>query len=203
MKKKFAVLSIVLLVGVLIFGMIGTGAWWTVQTQALDNTYQAATFDMTINGQHTVTGLCGVQNWAPGDDPYECKVPLLNASTIPINVVWSGFGLSGDTVMQDWVFVTDFADSNGQTQLSDIMGFDSNHDGKLSIKEASVAIGNGYFSNPDGTYSASSIFLPAGGEGWVSITLAFGAGAPNSTIGKSVEFDWSLTAQQLPKNPTP
>lgn len=204
-KKLFAVGLTLLLAVVLVVAMSGTGAWWTAQTQALDNEVEAAQFGMTIgdNGQQVEHGICSYTNMAPGDDPVVCNIPLENIGSIPINVVWSGFQLTGDSIMQDWVFVTDFADSNGTTHLADIMGFDTNADGKLSIKEASVAIGNGYFSDPNGVYGYGSVFLDPGQTGWVSLTLAFGAAAPNETIGKSVGFNWTLTGQQLPKNATP
>ncbi len=86
--------------------------------------------------------------------------------------------------MQDWLFVTDFADSDGQTHLSDVMSFDSNADGKLSLAEIAPALANGYFSNPNGQDNYSSILLAPGADGWVSLTFAFGALAPNETIGK-------------------
>jgi hypothetical protein len=161
---------------------------------------------MTIGGtgQHTVSGLCSFANMAPGDDPVKCQIALHNAGSIPINVVWSGFALTGDPEMANWIFVTAFSDSNGQTNVSQLVSvFDSNHDGKLSLAEIAPALANGYFSNPDGQDNHTSLFLGAGQDGWVSLELAFGAEAPNSTIGKSVGFDWSLQAQQLPKNSQP
>jgi hypothetical protein len=207
MKKKLFVAIAFMAVLVLAFGVISTGAWWTVQTQATGNNYQAATFDMTIGGTgtHTVNGACVMTNMAPGDDPVLCKIWLHNAGSIPINVVWSGFGLTGDSIMQDWLFVTAFADSNGQTNVSQLINptFDTNGDGKLSLKEIAPALANGYFSNPDGTNNNSSMFLAPGADGWVSLTLAFGKDAPNETIGKQAGFNWTLTGQQLPKNPAP
>ena len=205
MKKKIMLLISVFALAVVVFGIIGTGAWWAVPTYANDNVVQAATFGMTIGdtGTDTATGLCNFTNWAPGDDPQECKIALKNEGSIPINVVWSGFSLTGDSVMQDWVFLTGFSDSNGTTTLTDIMGFDANGDGKLSIKEAAPALANGYFSDPNGTLNSSSMFLDVGESGYVSLTFAFGADAPNATIGKSIGFNWTLTAQQLPKNTNP
>jgi hypothetical protein len=205
MKKIWKPALILVALAVMAFGALNTGAWWTVQTQAKDNVVQAATFDMTIGGSqgHEVSGVCSFANMAPGDDPKQCKIDLHNAGSIPINVVWSGFALGGDTTMQDYVFLTDFADSNGTTHLADIMSFDSNGDGKLSIKEAAPALGNGYFSDPNSVYGYGSMFLAPTETGWVSLTLAFGSDAPNSTIGKDVNFTWTLTAQQLPKNALP
>lgn len=206
MSKKWLVAIAVVAIAAMVMGVSGSGAWWSIQTQAKDNALSAGTFDMTIGGTggHEVSGLCAVSNWAPGDNPALCTINLHNGGSVPINVVWSGFQLTGDSTMQDWVFITDFADSNGQTSLADIMGFDSSPaDGKLSIKEASGALANGYFSNPDGTDSHASLFLAPGADGYVSLELAFGAEAPNATIGKSVGFTWTLTAQQLPQNSTP
>jgi hypothetical protein len=206
MKKRLTILVAFLAIAVLAFGLLGSGAWWSVQTQATGNNYQAATFDMTIGrtGTHTVNGACALSNMAPGDGPVVCKIYLYNAGSIPINVVWSGFGLTGDSIMQDWLYVTDFADSNSQTQLSDIASFNNNPaDGHMSLKEIAVPLSNGYFSDPNNTDSYASIFLNPGEEGWVSLTFVFSADAPNGTIGKQAGFSWTLTAQQLPKNPAP
>lgn len=205
MKKSWMAIVAIIAIAIMAYGVINTGAWWTVQTTAKDNTLQAATFDMTIGntGTHEVSAVCAPANWAPGDDPKECKYYLHNGGSIPINVVWSGFTLGGDSTMQDYVFLTGFADSKGQTTVSDIMSFDANNDGKLSIKEAAPALANGYFADPNGGYSSTSLFIQPGQDGWVSLTLAFGADAPNATIGKNVSFVWNLQAQQLPKNAQP
>jgi len=205
MKKKILGISIALVVVlVLAIGMMGSGAWWTSQTQAVGNELNAGTFKMTIGGTgtDTVSGACVYENMAPGDDPVECLIPLKNEGSRDINVVWSGFTLTGDTTMQDWIFVTGFSDSNGTTQLSDIMGF-AGADGKLSLKEAAGALNNGYFSDPNNVNNYTSVVLAPGEEGWVKLNLAFGADAPNATIGKMVGFTWSLQGRQLPKNATP
>ncbi len=98
MNKKLMLVFGFVAIAVLTVGLLSSGAWWSVQTQATGNNYQAATFDMTIGGTgtHTVNGACVLTNMAPGDDPTVCKIWLHNASSIPINVVWSGFALTGD-----------------------------------------------------------------------------------------------------------
>jgi hypothetical protein len=205
MNKKLTLVFGLVAIAILTVGLISSGAWWNVQTTATDNSYQAATFDMTIGrtGTHTVSGACVLTNMAPGDDPTLCKIYLYNAGSIPINIVWSGFAISGDSDMQDWLFVTDFADSNGTTHLADVMSFDTNADGHLSLKEIAPALANGYFSDPNGVNNYSSIFLDPSQEGWVSLTFAFGADAPISTAGKHAGFTWTLTGQQLNKNAAP
>jgi hypothetical protein len=151
-------------------------------------------------------GLCGLPNMAPGDDPAECKIALHNASSIPINVVWSGFALNGDTLtpLADYICVTAFADSNGQTNIGQFASYKTPALDCVTLRTMAGLLANGYFANPDGTYSSASVFLPTGpSDGWVSLTFAFSADAPNSTIGKQVGFSWTLTGQQLPKNPEP
>ena len=194
MKKR----SLIVLVGLLIVAIAAAGAFaaWTQETNATNNMFRAATFDMTINGQHDVSGLFNYTNMAPGDDPVTYTIPLHNGGSIPINIVWSGFGLTGDDVMWDNVYVVGFADSKGQTSISDIGGVQT-------VRSAAAKLASGYFSNPNNTNNFHSLFLQPGEDGWVSLTLQFGANAGNNTIGKSMGFNWKLTAMQLPKNPAP
>ena len=202
MNKKLMFVLAFVAIAVLTVGLISSGAWWSVQTQATENNYQAATFDMTIGGTgtHTVVGACGLPNMAPGDDPAECKIALHNASSIPINVVWSGFALTGDPTLANFICVTAFADSNSQTSIDQFASYKDPTLNCVTLTTMAGLLANGYFSNPDGTDSHASIFLPTGpSDGWVSLTFAFSATAPNSTIGKQVSFTWTLTGQQLPK----
>ncbi len=99
--------------------------------------------------------------------------------------------------------MTAFADSNGTTNLSDIMSFDTNADGHLSLKEAAVPLGNGWFSDPNNVNNYTSIFLDPGQDGWVSLTFAFGAAAPITTQGLIAGFTWTLTGEQLNVNAAP
>lgn len=206
MKKKFMLLVAVVAILVLAFGMLGSGAWWTAPTYATGNEFQAATFDMTIQGTgtDTVVGACVFTNMAPGDDPVECKIWLYNAGSIPINVIVSNVALHGDLpIMADWVFVKDMADSKGQTHMADLASFVGT-DGKLSLAEFAGAMNNAWYADPNGnSIPYTSHFIDPGQNGWVSFTFALGAEAPNETIGKSVGFDITLTGQQAPKNPLP
>ncbi len=200
MNKKLMLGICILAIAILAYGTLGSGAWWSIPTSTSGQVV-AATFDVTA-GVDEAAGTCTASNLAPGDDPITCKILITNNSTIPINVLWSGFTLNDSNGMADWVFITDFADWNGETTLSDIASF-AGPDGKMSLREIAVPLGNGYFSDPDSVNGYGSTFVPAGQIGWVSITFAFGADAPNSTIDGQAEFTWNLTAQQLPKNPAP
>jgi hypothetical protein len=154
MKKRLMLVVAVLAIATMAYGLLGTGAWWKAPTTAQNNNFQAATFGMTIGrtGTQTVSGACAFTDMVPGGDPKECKIYLTNTGSVPINVVWSGFTLSGDEVMMDNVYLVAFADSNSKTTLADIntTQFDNNPaDGKLSIREAAAALGNGWFSDPN------------------------------------------------------
>jgi len=200
-KRKVWAVGVLLVVAALVITMVG--AAWSQVTTATTAPFQAATFDMTIGGTgtHEVSGVCGASNWAPGDDPVVCRILLRNEGSIPINVVWSGFALNGDPIMADNVYVTEFSDSTGSTWLSQIMSFDNNpDDGRLSLAEASVPLGNGYFADND---DDTGTFVGVGEEGYVQLTLAFGADAGNDTIGKQVGFKWTLTAMQTPVHASP
>lgn len=196
MKKKLILIASLFVIATIAIAAVG--ASWSQTTHATTAPFQAATFDMTIGGTgtHEVTGVCGASNWAPGDPPVVCRILLHNAGSIPINVVWSGFSLSGDAVMANNIYVTEFSDSTGSTTLADL-GLGS---GPVLLSQAAPILNNGYFSNGSDTHG---VFIPAGGDGWVQITLAFGANAGNDTIGKSASFTWTLTAMQTPVNPAP
>jgi hypothetical protein len=201
MKKFLKVSSITL--GILLIMLASlTAANWSVQNHANNNLFQTATFGMTItNHGLTAEGLCGAQNWAPGDDPVVCKVDLSNDGSIPINVVWSNMTLKGDAVMLDTIQVIDIADSADQTHMSDMAGYDTNGDGVYSLREAGAVFANAYYANPNGLNGFGSTFIAAHSTGWVSITLKFPASAGNDTINKMGGFDWLLTGIQSPKNP--
>lgn len=194
-RKLILIASLIVIVTMAIAAV---GASWSQTTHATTAPFQAATFDMTIGGTgtHEVTGICGATNWAPGDPPVVCRILLHNAGSIPINVVWSGFSLTGDAVMANNIYVTEFSDSTGSTTLADL-GLGS---GPVLLSQAAPILNNGYFSNGSDTHG---VFIPAGGDGWVQITLAFGANAGNDTIGKQAAFTWTLTAMQTPVNPAP
>jgi len=195
-KKKLGL--IVSLIVIATIAIAAVGASWSQVTHATSAPFQAATFDMTIGGTgtHEVTGVCGASNWAPGDPPVVCKIMLHNAGSIPINVVWSGFSLSGDAVMANNIYITEFSDSTGSTTLADL-GLGS---APVLLSQAAPILNSGYFANGN---NQSGVFIPAGGDGYVQITLAFGANAGNDTIGKQASFVWTLTAMQTPINSAP
>ena len=155
-------------------------------------------------GSKTVSGVwTSPANWAPGDDPIHGTVYLHNSGNVPVNIVWSGFSLTGDSVLADNICVTEFGDSNGTTNISDLASFIVTPPGCVTLSKAAQALGDGFFSDPNNTNSHSSIFIPAGGDAWVDLTLAFSAQAGNGTIGKSAGFTWYLTAEQVPLHSTP
>jgi hypothetical protein len=196
MNKKLWIIAGLLVIVSLAIGAIG--ASWAIVTHAATAPFQAASFDMTVGGTgtHEASGVCGIDNWAPGDPPVVCRIALHNAGSIPINVVWSGFALNGDPVMANNVYLTEFSDSTGSTTLSDL-GLGS---APVLLAQAAPILNNGYFSNGGNTHG---IFIPAGGDGYVQLTLAFSANAGNDTIGKSTGFVWTLTAMQTPVNSAP
>ena len=196
MKKRSLLIVGLILVTVLVISAVG--ASWSQRTTASSAPFQTANFDMTVGGTgtHEVTGICGAPNWAPGDAPVVCRVLLHNGGTIPINVVWSGFSVTGDTTLANNIYLTEFSDSTGSTTLADL-GLGS---GPVLLSAAAPILNNGYFSNGSNTHG---VFIAPGGDGWVQITLAFSANAGNDTINKSAGFTWVLTAMQTPVNTAP
>lgn len=197
MKKRYSIIGSVILV-IVLMAISAVGAAWAVRTQASSNPFQAATFDMTIGGTgtHEVTGVCGATNWAPGDPPVVCKIMLHNAGSIPINVVWSNFALNGDPVMASNIYVTELSDSTGTTLLSDL----GQGSGPVLLSVVAPILNNGHFTNGGDTHG---VYIPAGGDGYIQMTLAFAAGAGNDTIGKQTGITWTLTAMQTPVNTAP
>jgi hypothetical protein len=197
MKTKVMLGVCVLAIAILAYGTLGSGAWWAIPTTTTGSV-EAATFDVDSDID-TASGTCDFSNLAPGDDPVVCKIKIINNSTIPINVLWSGFSLSQTNGLANHIIVIEFADDNNETSLSDIASY-AGTDGVMTLAEIAVPLANGYFSDPDGVNGYGSIFVDENDDGWVSLTLQFDDDAPNTTIGGTANFTWTLTAQQRPKN---
>lgn len=208
---KFALMAVVALL-VVGFAVMQIGASWSVKT-TVDNTnaFKSGKLDIGISN---VAGYTGSEKtvsavwqspvtWAPGDEPVTGKLYLHNSGNIPVNIVWSGFAVSGDTILAQNICVTDVSDSKNTTHMSDFASFVDSAAGCVTLNSIAGAFANGYFSDPNGVQNSTSVFIPVGETVEISMTLAFRAGAGNETMDKTVGFKWDLTAMQLPKNANP
>lgn len=193
-------------IAVLTVGLISSGAFWTAPTHVNANTIVAGTFDIDVSdtlggtGSDTVTGIFSAPpNWEPGDNPITGVVYFHNNGTADANIVYSGFTLSESDHLSEFICVIAISDSTGTTSLTDFAGaHPGGSDGNcLTLKEISAYLAAGYFSNGGNTHN---IYIPAGGNAWISMTLGFKSAAPDSTQGDSLSFDWLLTAEQVPVN---
>jgi predicted ribosomally synthesized peptide with SipW-like signal peptide len=84
MNKKFSMLVAMMAVAVLVFGVMGTGAWFTDQDQAGNSTLAAGTLSIDVrnNGGTLATGAT-FTNMAPGDWTVWDNLNILNDGTLP------------------------------------------------------------------------------------------------------------------------
>jgi hypothetical protein len=128
---------------------------------------------------------------------------LHNGGNVAVNIVSSNFVLvPGSQPLADNVCLTGFNDSNGggapSNDLLSLSGFVDPSAGCVTLSKMAVAMGSG-----SSFWAPSGIFIPAGGDAWIDMTLGFRSEAGNDTIGKTAGFTWELTARQVPKNVIP
>jgi hypothetical protein len=220
MKKSMKFGLLLALVAILAIGLIGTGAWWEVQTQATGNNFTAGTFNVTIGNQHT--GDTGTQtvsgtwvspaNWVPGGDYVPGTIYIYNKGSVPVNVVLSGLVLAdGSTPLANWICLTAFTDSNGGVapspydDLADLKATPQFVDplpgaGCVTLSKFVSAMNGGWFN---ANHNNDGIFIPVGGYAQIDMSFGFATLAGNDTIGKTAGFTWTLTAKQVPVNTIP
>jgi hypothetical protein len=144
MKKKLLILVSLLAVGVLVFGMFGSGAFFVDTEKTQNNTFAAGTLDLKINGGDTPVTLFTVSNMAPDAQPTS-NVTLKNAGSIAGNLSISSIVLTsyenacwepeteaGDTTCAD--------PGEGLGELQNVLGF------TLYIDNAPIT---GYYGSED------------------------------------------------------
>ena len=82
MSKYLKIVFGVLLIAVLAFGLIGTGAWFSSQVSSTNNSLTAATLNLTANGSTGTTGSYILSNIKPGDWANAGQVTLCNTGII-------------------------------------------------------------------------------------------------------------------------
>lgn len=98
-KKRLGIAIAVLLVGVMAFGVIGSGAWFSDAETSQDNTFIAGTLDLRVDGQ---------------DDPI---VPITLSNMKPCDTVQYQWTLSnaGSITGQPWIEIVNLVDyENGR-----------------------------------------------------------------------------------------
>ena len=68
-KRVIGILVVVCMMTVIVFGAVGTGAWFNDNETTNDNTITAGTLDMTIDGVNTNVIKFDVANAQPGNQP--------------------------------------------------------------------------------------------------------------------------------------
>lgn len=82
MLKKWMLIFPVVIVGVMAFGLIGTGAWFTDTATVADNTVTASTLNLKINGQEDAVQTYSLSNLSPGAWDLAGQAILKNDGTI-------------------------------------------------------------------------------------------------------------------------
>lgn len=201
---KFTLMAVVALL-VVGFAIVQVGAYWTDVTQVKENSFTSGSLVMDVSktaegaGSEEISAVwASPANWEPGDDPVEGKVYFKNSGTADVNILWSGFNLTGSEVLADNICVMAISDSTGTTEVIKDFGAarKSGNTGCVTLKEIATYLGSGgYFSNGGST---SAIYVAHGTTGWLSMKLGFKSEAPNSTMNQQAGFNWTLTAQQVP-----
>jgi len=93
MKKKLMLLVAVLAIGVMAFGMLGSGAFFTDTEKTQNNTFAAGTLDLKINGGDVPVTIFTVSNMAPDAQPTGHLI-LKNAGSIAGNLSISSIVLT-------------------------------------------------------------------------------------------------------------
>lgn len=84
MKKKFLLGTLsLLLIGILAFGLVGSGAWFTSTAPSTNNSLTAGTLTLNVNGQSTQTQGFTATNLKPGDWALVGSATLKNAGSVP------------------------------------------------------------------------------------------------------------------------
>jgi hypothetical protein len=93
MKKKISILVAVLAIGVMAFGMLGSGAFFVDPEVSQNNTFVAGTLDLKVNGGDAPVTMFNVSNMAP-DAHSTGSLTLKNAGSIAGNLSISSIVLT-------------------------------------------------------------------------------------------------------------
>lgn len=93
MKKKLMPLVAVLAICVMVFGMIGSGAFFTDTEKTQNNAFAAGTLDLKVNGGDVPVTMFNVSNMAPDAQPTG-NLTLKNAGSIAGNLSISSIVLT-------------------------------------------------------------------------------------------------------------
>jgi len=83
MKKKLLILGTFLVISVLVFGIVGSGAWFSDTVSSTNNSLTAATLHVNVNNTRGTTQTYTLGNIKPGDWALGGQATLKNVGTIP------------------------------------------------------------------------------------------------------------------------
>lgn len=83
MKKRWALVILLGTIAVLVYGMFGSGAWFTSTATSTDNKLTAATLKLEVDGVNSVARTYVLDNIKPGDWALAGQAPLKNVGTLP------------------------------------------------------------------------------------------------------------------------
>jgi hypothetical protein len=92
MKKKYMLLIAVVSIGVMVFGMLGTGAFFVDTENTQNNAFVAGTLDLKVNGGDVPVTIFNISNMAPDAQPTG-RIILKNTGSITGNLSISGIVL--------------------------------------------------------------------------------------------------------------
>ena len=144
-KKFFVTLAVFSLIGIMAFGMIGSGAWFTDSATSQTNTFTSGTLSIK-DGEVQQTQGYTITNMAPGDKTGDVVIKIENNGNIPL--AWFGdLVIEGSPELKKAIYI-DYA----------LMQFEP--DGFNQVDDNFIT--NGLGSGPDGgwytTLASSSTF---------------------------------------------
>ncbi len=101
-KKFFVTLAVLGLIGVMAYGMIGSGAWFTDGATSNPSTLYSGT--LSINDTALSTATVTVPNMAPGDKTQDVVILITNNGSIPL--IWFGnLQVNGSDLLKEAIYI--------------------------------------------------------------------------------------------------
>jgi hypothetical protein len=101
-KKTLALLIAIAILGVMAFGMISSGAWFTDTATSDTNSLSSGTLSID-DAKLSQVNLGTISNMAPGDKTGDVVIVIENNGTIPL--AWFGDLIIGNSVLKDAIYI--------------------------------------------------------------------------------------------------